>query len=104
MEGSLRKFRNAINTYKKKFAEHLITESIVPALEGRFQITLRVFVDKSTYDTMEDAKFSTPYYFEKDVDKVPESLRNVLVKWWGTQNAFKVTPEDGKINKLTVIP
>jgi hypothetical protein len=105
IEGSVQKIKNAAQSYsKQKFAGHLITQSIRPQENGRSQVTLRIFINEKTYREMAGATFSNPYYFEKDLDKVPDLLRDTLIKWWGTQNNQDIITDCEKTNKLTVIP
>ena len=97
--------KNVADTYiKQKFAGHLITQNIRPLENGRSQVTLRIFIDEKTYKEMADATFSNPYYFEKDLDKVPDLLRDTLIKWWGTQYNQDIITDSEKANKVTVIP
>lgn len=95
-------------TYKmQKFAEHVVVETTTPQENGTSRVTLQIFIDKATYDQMKDASFKHPYYFETDLNKVPEPLKKILIKWWGGKEVLhgeKISIEAGKANKMTVIP
>lgn len=105
VQSSFQKVKQAITTYQRqKFSGHLITEIIKPLENGESQVTLRIFVSKKIYQQMANATFSNPYYFRKDLNKVPNKLRDILIKWWGSQNHQEIIAEADKTNKLTVIP
>jgi 2-polyprenyl-6-methoxyphenol hydroxylase-like FAD-dependent oxidoreductase len=95
--------RVAENYSKQKFAGHLIIQNIIPRENGLSEVILRIFIQEKTYREMADATFSNPYYFETDLDKVPDVLRDTLIKWWGTHDQDIIT-DVIKTNKLTVIP
>jgi len=105
---SFHKITTLAETYKiQKFAEHLVEQTIRPLENGTSRVTLRIFgLDKETYDQMVGATFSTPYYFERDLDKVPEKLREILIKWWGSQEELNnevITEDPTNKNKITAI-
>lgn len=103
--GSYQKAKQITKTYiQQKFAGNLITQIIRPLANNESQVTLRIFVDESTYKKMANATFSNPYYFEKDLIKIPDELRETLIKWWGSQSDHKILAEAEKTNKITVIP
>ena len=79
-DGFFHKLKGSVSSYtKQKFAGHLITQIVRAQDHGQSQVTLRIFVDKNTYEAMADAVFSNPYYFETDLDKVPDSLKKTLI-------------------------
>lgn len=94
----------SINSYRKLcYAGHLITENIRAQENGESRVTLRIFIDKETYFQMAEAKFSNPYYFETDLDRVPKKIKDILIKWWGYQEDLEIV-QTPKTNKITVIP
>lgn len=98
-------FKSGAKSYsKQKFAGHLITQNIRPQNNGQSQVTLRIFINQKTYKEMADATFSNPYYFEKDLHKVPLRLQDTLIKWWGTQHNQSILVDKDKPNKISVIP
>ena len=104
-DGFFHKLKGSVSSYtKQKFAGHLITQIVRAQDHGQSQVTLRIFVDKNTYEAMADAVFSNPYYFETDLDKVPDSLKKTLIKWWGAQKDQEIIGDVAKTNKITVIP
>lgn len=101
----MRKVKEATASYiKQKFAGHLITQSIRPLENNCSQVNLRIFIDKKTYDELLGARFSNPYYFERDLDKIPFKLRETMIKWWGSHENQEVIMGLEKTNKITVIP
>jgi 2-polyprenyl-6-methoxyphenol hydroxylase-like FAD-dependent oxidoreductase len=97
---------NLSRSYKmQKFAEHFVIEKSDPQPDGSLRITLQIFTDKNTHDQIADATFKNPYYFETSLTKLPASLREVLLRWWGAQKELedKVIVPDGERNKLTAI-
>lgn len=103
--GSFQKIKQAAESYtKQKFAGHLVTQSIRPKENGLSQVTLRIIIDEQTYRNMADATFSNPYYFETNLDRVPNVLRDTLIKWWGTQTNQEIVGDLKMTNKMTVIP
>jgi 2-polyprenyl-6-methoxyphenol hydroxylase-like FAD-dependent oxidoreductase len=95
----------ALDSYtKQKFAGHLIIQSVKPKENGQSEVTLRIFMNKQTYEQMSDAVFSHPYYFETDLAKVPAALRETLIRWWGAQKNQEIITDAKKTNKITVIP
>jgi 2-polyprenyl-6-methoxyphenol hydroxylase-like FAD-dependent oxidoreductase len=103
----LLKVKDLTKTYSmQKFAEHLIVQNVRPQEDGTSKVTLQIFVDKKTHDEMADATFKNPYYFESDLSKVPDTLRNTLIKWWGARETLHgevISAEEEKVNKMTVI-
>ncbi len=101
------KIKNFAETYSmQKFAEHLIIQNIRPQEDGSAKVTLQIFIDKDTYEKMSDATFKNPYYLETDLSKVPASLSEILIKWWGAREELHqevITAEGNKLNKMTVI-
>lgn len=95
----------AANSYmKQKFAGHLIVQNIRDQGDGQSQVTLRIFIKEKVYQELAGkATFGTPYYFEKNLNKVPDQLRDTLIKWWGAHSEEQEIIPDEK-NKLTVIP
>ncbi|PIS00341.1 MAG: hypothetical protein COT84_07875 [Chlamydiae bacterium CG10_big_fil_rev_8_21_14_0_10_35_9] len=104
-DNSIEKVRDLSDKYRRqKFAEHVVVENIRPQENGNSQVTLQIFIDKKTYDQMKDASFKHPYYFEMDLHKVPEELKNVLIKWWGARSKIHhETIQRGHTNKMTVV-
>lgn len=107
LKRQVRKIQEQAETYSmQKFAESLIIQNIRHQEDGSSKVTLQIFVDKETYDQMSDASFKTPYYFETDLNKIPHSLRETLIKWWGARETLYgevIIAEQEKINKMTVI-
>lgn len=107
MPEKIRKIQDFSESYQiQKFAEHFIVQTVRPQEDGTLRVTLQIFIDKATYDQMNDATFGKPYYFETDLQRVPELLRKVLIKWWGAREQFNshfIHAEAGQQNKLTVI-
>lgn len=102
--GSFRSAKQLTDSYiKQKFAGHLITENIREQKNGSSLVTLRIFINEKTYREMAGATFSNPYYFEKDLDKIPDLLKDILIKWWGSNSDQEIV-KDGLKNKMTVIP
>ena len=100
--GSAQKIKESMNSYKKlKFAGCFIEEKIRSIGNNQSLVTLRIFIDKATYDDMPNATFRTPYYFE-DLYKIPSKLRLILIKWWGVQEEQAIIP-NSQGNKITVI-
>lgn len=107
-DSSLHKIKAQADSYiKQKFAGHLITENTKSLGNGQSKVSLRIFVDKQTYDDMAQATYRTPYYFQEDLSKVPPKIQDTLIKWWGTHNNLKIVKDNEnteKTNKITVIP
>lgn len=100
LDSTLRK----IHQYKSlKFCEHVINENRSQSKDndGTEIVRLQVFVDQATYDKMSDATFKNPYQFDCDLDKVPPALKEILIRWWGTQDDEIV--QDHETNRMTVI-
>lgn len=90
----------------QKFAEHLIIQNIRPLDERAAKISLQIFVNHSTYKAMANATFATPYYFETDLHKIPDPLKQLLIKWLGSRALMKgeaVLSDRIQSNKMTVI-
>lgn len=104
---SYQKVKDLAETYSmQKFAEHLIIQNIMPQQDGSSKVSLRIFIDKATYNQITDATFRNPYYFETDLNKVPKALKDVLIKWWGVRKEFhheNIDIEGDRSNKITVI-
>jgi len=104
IDTSVQQVKKAALTYKKqKFANHLITEAIRQEVNGLSRVTLHIFLDEQTYWKMADATFGNPYYFEADLHKVPDVLRDVLIKWWGSHKDHEIVNQEKK-NKISIIP
>lgn len=105
IDSSVQKIKESAQNYKKqKFSGHIITESIRREGDGLSRVTLHVFLNEKTYWEMTDATFGNPYYFEKDLDKVPDVLRDTLIKWWGSNKELEIVTDVEKKNKISVIP
>lgn len=106
-EGKIQLIKDSAETYSmQKFAEHYIIQTVKPQEDGSAKVTLQIFIDKATYEKMSDATFKNPYYFEKDLSKIPPSLSDILIKWWGAREELHeeiISPEGNKLNKMTVI-
>jgi len=106
-DDTINKFRDFSEKYRmQKFAGQLIAETITPQEDGTSKVTLQIFVDKDTFDKMQDASFKTPYYFKTHLNKIPDSLRETLIKWWGAQEEVShqvISQSAGDKNKMTVI-
>ncbi|MBX9743895.1 MAG: hypothetical protein K2X08_01645, partial [Chlamydiales bacterium] len=82
--GSLQKVRSIANSYiKQVFAGKLISQTISPKENGEAEVSLRIFIDKETYEKMSEANRKHPYYIERDYNKIPNSLRDTIIRWWG---------------------
>lgn len=101
-----KKTKLIVEAYQKyrriKFANYIIAENRKELPDGNFAINLQIFIDQATYDCMTDATFKKPYYFETDMEKIPDTLKDILIRWWGTEEGTILQDEDSK-NKLTVI-
>ena len=95
--------RSVAEYKKQKFAGHLITQTIRSCGDQTAEIAMRIFVDKTIYDEMADARFSAPYYFETDLHKVPDRLKQVLIRWWGSHPEQEILQDEARANKITVI-
>ncbi len=107
--GSFQKLDNLTVSYQtEKFAEHIVRQRIRHISDTVSHVSLQIFINKGIYDQMGDASFRKPYYFNTDLDRVPEVLRAVLIKWWGARKELHhetiLQVEDPKLrNKITVI-
>lgn len=82
--GSIQKVKSIANSYiKQVFAGRLVSQTISQEKNGEAQVSLRIFMDKETYEEMKEANRKHPYYIEKDYNKVPDSLRDTIIRWWG---------------------
>jgi 2-polyprenyl-6-methoxyphenol hydroxylase-like FAD-dependent oxidoreductase len=106
LPSKIESIKDLSTSYKmQKFAEHWITEQIHPQTDGSSRVTLQIFIDEATYSQISDAKFGNPYYFKTHMTKLPASLRELLIRWWGAQKELQgqeILPDD-KMNQLTVV-
>lgn len=106
LKNKIRSIRDLSTTYSmQKFAQHLILQKTRPQEDGSSIVTLQIFTDKETFDQMSGASFKNPYYFEKDLNRIPNKLREILMKWWGAREELynEVISVDSSKNKFTAI-
>ena len=92
-----------VETYRRlKLTECLIIENRRLLDDGDFAVNLQIFIDEETYNNMRGATYGDPYYFDTDLDKVPDRLREILIKWWGSE-ASQIIQDPEKKNKMTAV-
>lgn len=64
-----------------KLMESVASEHIGTETDGKTPVTLQLFIDKETYDGMEDANFKNPYELGPHEDLIERKLKKNLKLW-----------------------
>ncbi|WP_244940954.1 hypothetical protein [Legionella sainthelensi] len=86
------------------YTKHLVSEYVGHLKEGQTPISLRVFIDESTYQAMKGATFKTPYTLT-DKDKIPSNLYETIATYLKGRRhlADEIIEEDTlKISTITL--
>lgn len=59
------------------YAEHFIAETVGKEKEGKTAVSVRIFVNKETYDFMHEATFKNPYHLSEPEKIHPEVLKSI---------------------------
>ncbi|ARB92111.1 hypothetical protein [Legionella longbeachae] len=82
--------------------KHLVSEYVGYLKEGQTPISLRIFIDESTYQAMKGATFKTPYTLT-DKDKIPPDLYQTLTTYLkGRKHLAQEIIEEGTLKISTI--
>ncbi|QQG35579.1 MAG: hypothetical protein HYS17_08600 [Micavibrio aeruginosavorus] len=91
------------NYFANKRIPHMIFEYVGREKEGITPVTLRVFMDRGTYDAIPEASFKKPLKLEYGV--LPDSLNDSIQTYMDVRQlraGEKAIPESVKVSKLTL--
>jgi len=104
IKGSGRKLKLLTEAYKtSKLAGAVVTEHVGHVnAQGRTAVTMRIFIDRKTYEQMKEASFKSPYTFSKNLSKIQPELRKKMQIWLNAKTLLAHEKRVKDSEKITV--
>ena len=88
-----------------KIMHHVAEEHIGKVKEGKTPITLRLLINKKTYENVKGASFKSPYFIPTHADKIGKEMLESITIWMNAKSLLvgeKRVPGSEKISALNL--